>query len=83
MKENAHGERKKEKAAAQKRLRDLDKVTAKIEVLERDLASLNEAMSEPEFFQLSLEEQARSSDEARQMEASLLELMEAWEALEE
>ena len=83
MKENAHGERKKEKAAAQKRLRDLDKVTAKIEVLERDLASLNEAMREPEFFQLSSEEQARSYDEARQMEASLLELMEAWAALEE
>ena len=83
LKENAHGERKKEKAAAQKRLRDLDKVTAKIEVLERDLASLNEAMSEPEFFQLSSEEQARSYEEARQMEASLLELMEAWEALEE
>ena len=82
-KENAHADLRKEKAAAQKRLRDLDKITAKIEAAELELASMNDAMSEPEFFQQSNEEQTSSYEKASRLEAVLLELMEAWEALEE
>ncbi len=83
FRENAHEGRKKEKAAAQKRMRDLDKITAKIEAVERDLTSLNEAMSEPDFFRMPEEEQTSSYEKASQFEAVLMELMAEWEALEE
>ena len=83
LKQNAHEERKKEKAAVQKRLRDLDKITAKIEAVERDLASLNETISSPEFFRLSADEQTSSYEKATQLEAELQKRMLEWEALEE
>ena len=64
-------------------MRDLDKITAKIEAVERDLTSLNEAMSEPDFFRMPEEEQTSSYEKASQFEAVLMELMAEWEALEE
>ncbi len=78
----SHVERKKQKAADQKRLRDLDKLTTKIEKIERELELTNQEMGETGFFQQSAEQQTAIYDKAAKLETDIINLMEQWEALE-
>ncbi|MBL6691120.1 MAG: ATP-binding cassette domain-containing protein [Pseudomonadales bacterium] len=77
-----HEARKKRKAAEQKRLRDIEKVTAQIEETERKLTELNEEMAAPEFFDATLEHQSGVYEKANELEEHLLTLMAEWEVLE-
>ncbi len=79
----SHEARKKLKAAEQKRLRDIGKVTAKIDEIEKALSDLNEEMADPAFFDSSAEHQSRLYERAAELEAQLLSMMSQWEALEE
>jgi DNA-binding transcriptional regulator GbsR (MarR family) len=78
----SHQDRKKQKAADQKRLRDLDKLTTKIEKAEQELAQVNQQMGETGFFEQSAERQTAIYDKAAELEKGIMNLMEAWEALE-
>jgi len=78
----SHQDRKKQKAADQKRLRDLDKLTSSIEKTELALAQINQQMGEPGFFEQSTERQTATYDKASELEARIMTLMEEWEALE-
>lgn len=78
----SHEERKKRKAAEQKRLRDIEKITAKIEATEQRLSQLNEEMADSAFFESSAEHQSRVYEQAAGFEEELLSLMTEWEALE-
>lgn len=74
--------RKQQKAAEQKRQRDLDKVTSKIESIETDIEALNATMTDAAFFELPADEQARHYDKAAALESQLEQLMVDWETLE-
>ena len=78
----SHQDRKKQKAADQKRLRDLDKLTTKIEKAEQEFAQVNQQMGETGFFEQSAERQTAIYDKAAELEKDIMNLMEAWEALE-
>lgn len=78
----SHEARKKRKAAEQKRLRDIEKVTAQIEETEKKLAELNEEMADPDFFDTTSEHQSGVYEKANELEEHLLTLMAEWEGLE-
>lgn len=78
----SHEARKKLKAAEQKRLRDISKVTAQIDEIEQTLSNLNEEMADSAFFDSGAEEQRRVYEKAAELEAELLSLMSRWEELE-
>tara|TARA_B100000809_G_scaffold261509_1_gene310561 strand:- start:63 stop:2009 length:1947 start_codon:yes stop_codon:yes gene_type:complete len=78
----SHQDRKKQKAADQKRLRDLDKLTTKIEKAEQELAQVNQQMGEAGFFEQSAERQTAIYDKVAELEKGIMNLMEAWETLE-
>ena len=77
-----HEDRKKQKASNQKRLKDLDKLTTKIEQAETELAEINQKMGEADFFKQSTEQQTTIYSKASTLEADIVRLMEAWELLE-
>ena len=77
-----HQDRKKQKAAGQKRLRDLDKLTTKIEKAEQELAHVNQQTAEASFFEQSAERQTAIYDKVAELEKGIMNLMEAWETLE-
>ena len=79
---STHQERKKQKATEQKQLRDLDKLTTRIEKTEQELAEVNQQMGEPSFFEQSREQQAATYDRAAALENQIVTLMEEWEILE-
>ena len=79
---STHQERKKQKATEQKRLRDLDKLTTRIEKTEQELAEVNQQMGEPSFFEQSREQQTATYDRAAALEKQIVTLMEEWEILE-
>ena len=74
--------RKKQKATEQKRLRDLDKITKRIEETEQKLVVVNKQMGEPSFFEQSREQQAATYRKADALEKQIVTLMEKWEVLE-
>jgi ATP-binding cassette subfamily F protein uup len=78
----SHQDRKKQKAADQKRLRDLDKLTTRIEKAEQELAQVNQQMGEAGFFEQSAERQTAIYDKVAELEKGIMNLMEAWETLE-
>ena len=78
----SHQDRKKQKAADQKRLRDLDKLTTKIEKTEQELATINQQIGEADFFEQSPERQTATYDKVAELENRITTLMEAWETLE-
>ena len=78
----SHQDRKKQKAADQKRARDLDKLTTKIEKAEQELAKVNLQMGEASFFNKSPEQQTATYDKVTELEARIMTLMEEWETLE-
>lgn len=77
-----HAARKQQKAAAQKRQRDLDKITSKIEKTEKAIEQITATMAEASFFALSPEKQTEHYDKSAALEAELMALMESWETLE-
>jgi hypothetical protein len=79
---NRHQDRKKQKAAEQKRLRDLDKLTTKIEKAEQELAKANHQIAEAGFFKQSAEQQTAVYDKVTELEKNIMNLMEMWEGLE-
>ena len=79
---NRHQDRKKQKAAEQKRLRDLDKLTTKIEKAEQELAKANHQIAEAGFFKQSAEQQTAAYDKVTELEKNIMNLMEMWEGLE-
>ncbi len=81
-KSGSHEDRKKQKAAEQKRQRDLDKITSRIEALEQQLEAVNLEMAGSDFFELSTDDQTRAYDKCSAMEAELMALMSEWELLE-
>ena len=80
--QSSHADRKKEKAAEQKRQRDLEKITAAIESVEQEQAALNEEMSKAAFFELTPQQQEVAYARASRLEEKLMELMDEWEAME-
>jgi hypothetical protein len=60
----------------------LDKLTTKIEKAEQELAQVNQQMGETGFFEQSAERQTAIYDKAAELEKGIMNLMEAWEALE-
>ncbi len=74
--------RKKQKAAEQKRLRDLEKTTNRIEQVEADIDAMNTKLADSTFFEMTTEAQTRLYDEAAALEEELNSLMETWERLE-
>ena len=74
--------RKKQKAAEQKRARDLEKTTTRIEEVEADIEAMNVKMADPGFFDLTPEAQSRHYAEAAALDEELDALMETWEHLE-
>jgi len=74
--------RKKQKAAEQKRLRDLEKTTDRIEQVEADIGALNAKLADSTFFEMTTEAQTRLYDEAAALDEELNTLMETWERLE-
>ena len=79
---DSHQERKKQKAADQKRLRELDKLTTGIENSEQELARVNQKMGESGFFGQSPEQQTATYDKAAELETRIKTMMNEWEALE-
>jgi len=77
-----HQNRKKQKAAGQKRFRDLDKLTANIEKAEQELVQVNQQMGAVSFFDQSREQQAATYDKAAELETRIMTLMAEWETLE-
>ena len=77
-----HEDRKKQKASNQKRLKELDKLTTKIEQAETELAEINQKMGEADFFKQSTEQQTTVYNKASTLEADIVRFMEAWELLE-
>ncbi len=77
-----HQNRKKQKAADQKRLRDLDKLTTRIEKAEQELAQVNQQIAEASFFEQPVEQQTAVYDKVAELEQNIMHLMERWETLE-
>ncbi len=80
--ETEHEANKRIKAVTQKRLRDLDRVTAQIEKTEQQLESLHAEMAKATFYDLAAEKQTEHYSQASALEAGLIELMDQWEQLE-
>lgn len=74
--------RKKQKAAEQKRLRDLEKTTNRIEQVEADINALNTKLADATFFEMTTEAQTQLYDEAAALDEELNTLMGIWERLE-
>ena len=79
---NDHAARKSQKAAEQKRTRDIEKITAKIESTETELEALNQQMADPTFFEKTTEQQTGHYARVEELETRLMDLMGEWEALE-
>lgn len=79
---SSHDLRKKEKAAEQKRLRDIEKVTREIDALEQTLKDMNQQMAESGFFEKSPEYQNEQYARSAALEEQLVLLMTRWEDLE-
>lgn len=75
-------ERKRAKAQQKKQARDLEKVTVKIEQLEKQIADTEALVAEPEFFQSSSAMQAEAYDRLHGLQRELEVLMAEWERLE-
>ena len=79
---NSNKHRKEKKAAVQKKVRDIEKVTKLIDVTENQIKILNEEMSRPEFFESSAQNQKNAYDRSNDLGKTLLNLMNEWEKLE-
>lgn len=77
-----YAEAKKQKAERQKLEKELARIPDLIEGVEQEIATLQERMAEPGFFDQTSEEQQPTLAGLDKAEARLLELMERWEELE-
>jgi ATP-binding cassette subfamily F protein uup len=77
-----HADRKRQKAADQKKQRDLEKLTSRIDKCEADLTSLNTLAADPKFFEFSTEKQTVHYDRTTELETQITDLMAEWEQLE-